>query len=354
VWRARQWSDLDEVRALIARMARQAEAAGFDSLAGSAQTETLAHLAAIEGDLDGAIAHLDEGRRSDWGQANWKKSRWLMIFRAGLALEANDLGLAARLAEEARPSTERTLVSLVGLDLHLACRRGDLAEARPRLDEFMAAVADEGFASATQVHDIMTAALRAGVSPEDLRPLVELTGSYVGHRYEPDEPWRRFLDAQLAEAEGWLEEATGLYQAAAGHLDTSHEALAGHRGTIHVGAARCLIGLGRLEEARRHAEAAATELARWRGWRVDELRAVERRLGMGPEPSGPDSLTPREREVAALLAEGLTNSQVADRLYISPRTAAVHVSNILAKLGMSSRTEVAAWAVREGVGSADR
>ena len=65
--------------------------------------------------------------------------------------------------------------------------------------------------------------------------------------------------------------------------------------------------------------------------------------------TGPDSLTPREREVVGLLAAGLTNSQLADRLYISPRTAAVHVSNILAKLGMSSRTEVAAWAVREGL-----
>jgi DNA-binding NarL/FixJ family response regulator len=52
--------------------------------------------------------------------------------------------------------------------------------------------------------------------------------------------------------------------------------------------------------------------------------------------------------VARLLAEGLSNSQLADRLYISPRTAAVHVSNILSKLGMSSRTEVAAWAVRDG------
>ncbi len=63
-------------------------------------------------------------------------------------------------------------------------------------------------------------------------------------------------------------------------------------------------------------------------------------------------LTPREREVAALLAEGLSNSELARRLYISPRTAAVHVSNILTKLGMTSRTEVAAWAVRNGLTAA--
>ena len=77
---------------------------------------------------------------------------------------------------------------------------------------------------------------------------------------------------------------------------------------------------------------------------------MQRRLGIGPEPQRPGRRSrPREREVAALLAEGLTNAALAERLYISPRTAAVHVSNILAKLGMASRTEVAAWAVREGL-----
>jgi DNA-binding NarL/FixJ family response regulator len=53
-----------------------------------------------------------------------------------------------------------------------------------------------------------------------------------------------------------------------------------------------------------------------------------------------------------LLAEGLTNAQVAERLFIARKTAAVHVSNILAKLGMRSRTEVAAWAVRSGLAPA--
>jgi DNA-binding NarL/FixJ family response regulator len=51
-------------------------------------------------------------------------------------------------------------------------------------------------------------------------------------------------------------------------------------------------------------------------------------------------LTPRERQVAQLIAEGLTNTELARRLFISPRTAAVHVSSILRKLGVSSRTEV--------------
>ena len=50
-----------------------------------------------------------------------------------------------------------------------------------------------------------------------------------------------------------------------------------------------------------------------------------------------------------LLAEGLSNGEIARRLYISTKTASVHVSNILAKLDMTSRTEVAAWAVRSGL-----
>ena len=60
-------------------------------------------------------------------------------------------------------------------------------------------------------------------------------------------------------------------------------------------------------------------------------------------------LTSRKREVAALLAEGPTNSQLAERLYISPRTAAVHVYNILMKLGLSGRAEITACAVRHEV-----
>jgi DNA-binding CsgD family transcriptional regulator/tetratricopeptide (TPR) repeat protein len=62
-----------------------------------------------------------------------------------------------------------------------------------------------------------------------------------------------------------------------------------------------------------------------------------------PEQPDPlDSLTPREREVFALLAEGLSNRAIAERLYISEKTASVHVSNILAKLEVSSRLQAVA------------
>jgi DNA-binding NarL/FixJ family response regulator len=56
-------------------------------------------------------------------------------------------------------------------------------------------------------------------------------------------------------------------------------------------------------------------------------------------------LTVRELQVAGLVAEGLTNRQIAERLVISARTADRHVSNILAKLGLATRAQVAAWSV---------
>ncbi|MFN2218788.1 MAG: response regulator [Anaerolineae bacterium] len=63
-------------------------------------------------------------------------------------------------------------------------------------------------------------------------------------------------------------------------------------------------------------------------------------------PTPGHDLTERERDVLALLVEGLNNRQIADRLVVSPSTIKSHVSHILAKLGVASRTEAAALAVR--------
>jgi Response regulator containing a CheY-like receiver domain and an HTH DNA-binding domain len=83
-------------------------------------------------------------------------------------------------------------------------------------------------------------------------------------------------------------------------------------------------------------------------------RAMEYALGKDAKTellvdAGP--LSRREREVVAMVAVGMTNRQIADRLFIAERTAEGHVERIRNKLGVRSRTEVATWAVERGVGS---
>ena len=68
----------------------------------------------------------------------------------------------------------------------------------------------------------------------------------------------------------------------------------------------------------------------------------------------PFGLTPRELEVLGLLADGLDNREIAERLYISPKTASVHVSNIYGKLGVESRVAAATTAHNLGLAGAPR
>lgn len=70
-------------------------------------------------------------------------------------------------------------------------------------------------------------------------------------------------------------------------------------------------------------------------------------------PESPEALTERETEVLRLLARGKANKQIADGLYVTEKTVKAHVSRILAKLGVSSRTQAALYAVRAGLVSLD-
>jgi DNA-binding CsgD family transcriptional regulator len=78
--------------------------------------------------------------------------------------------------------------------------------------------------------------------------------------------------------------------------------------------------------------------------RID-LRAIRQ---LPPAETKAFGLTDREREILALLARGRTNAQIGTELFISPKTASVHVTNILRKLGVTRRTQAAAIAERAG------
>jgi DNA-binding NarL/FixJ family response regulator len=83
--------------------------------------------------------------------------------------------------------------------------------------------------------------------------------------------------------------------------------------------------------------------------------AVSRQLARAfsaPGRAVADTLTAREHEVLVLLAAGLSNREVASRLVISERTARTHVSSILDKLGLRSRTQAALYAIQQGLAQA--
>jgi DNA-binding CsgD family transcriptional regulator len=191
--------------------------------------------------------------------------------------------------------------------------------------------------------DVAQSALLAGVPPSRVRD--EFLGGWA-KSHNSHEFVARHLDGVLRLAEG---DFLGAVEALAAVLDPVDPSLyVPTVGSLRTTYASALLASGDRVGALHAVNQAMADLAAWPGWRRDRAEALAHRLE-GTSGRADGELTHREREVAALVAEGLTNSQLAERLFISPKTAAVHVSNILAKLGLSSRAEVAAWAVRHGV-----
>ena len=305
--------------------------------------------AAVVGDLPRAQRQLDLWRQREDDRV--EVIAWMTI--AGhVALETGDVTTAADLAAGVRALLEglpvRAHVWSLALDLAVAADRGD--DARPILD----ALADrlvENAGPGPSLGDIegpaVLDALRAGVAPADVRAFFDRALPLSRRAHHACAGWAAHAEAALLEAEGDLAGAARAYRES---LTSERPARwATWRAEAHTALARCLLALGQTDAALAEASQAVAVLERWPGHRRDRAAALVRRLSTAVEPGGAGGLTARELEVLALVAEGLTNRQIADRLYISVKTAAVHVSNILAKTGASSRTEAAAWAIQTGV-----
>ncbi|MET8569392.1 AAA family ATPase [Streptomyces sp. NPDC004783] len=121
--------------------------------------------------------------------------------------------------------------------------------------------------------------------------------------------------------------------------------------------AEALLTAGRREEAAREAAAVRREADRLGATplreRLDALVRRGRLTDAAPGEGRTAVLTAREGDVLRLLALGRSNRQIGEELFISAKTASVHVSNILAKLGASSRTEAVAVAYRQGLVAAE-
>ncbi|MDQ5856514.1 MAG: response regulator transcription factor [Actinomycetota bacterium] len=127
---------------------------------------------------------------------------------------------------------------------------------------------------------------------------------------------------------------------------TSFVAEAKVRAALEAGAAGYL-----LKDAEANELASAIRAAVRGEMHLDPAVARQLTAALRAPRVGAVTLTPREREVLALIADGRSNQQIATALVVSERTARTHVSNILAKLGVASRTQAALWAVREGKAS---
>ncbi|WP_435845654.1 helix-turn-helix transcriptional regulator [Streptomyces exfoliatus] len=316
------WDETQEAAERLLRSASSSKPRGSASL-------RLAQLAVARGELDAARRHLADARAAYGARDPIPQYTLLMgqIEIAVAAAEGRFADVRTRLAavEQAGfpPGTHRYGWPLV------------LTAATAEADSRGLPAADEGRAEAL---DTIRACVRRLATPAPV---------WAAHAQQVSE--------EIARAEGRESAARWAETVAAFEPLERPAQLARAR---HRLADALLVEGGHREEAAallREAHATAGRLGA-RPLREDvELLAARARLSLTPEKraaapaeAADDTfgLTPREQDVLRLVAAGRTNRQIAEELFISPKTASVHVSNILAKLGVAGRGEAAALAHR--------
>lgn len=361
--------------------AAEAEAAAREGLAVARGNGLLANVGAIlAGNLVEALLAL--GRRAeaerlliDWDgdPAVGSYHAFLDRLRAELALDQGDLAAAEECMERARVAGRQVRQSqhdlpMARLAMRIAVRAGRPLEARAELLAVLDSLADspagQGFSDGclygllpVLVEGAAGEADSRGAVATDLgRPVVLRRIAEVAAQLRPrtelHQGWALLLAAELARADGvdspgqWAEVVRVLRRTELGCP----------LGQALYRQAEALLLEGRREaavEPLREVEALASA-GRYLRQDVGLLTAraglsLATRPAAAPQPAEPAdqfALTPRERDVLHRLALGRTNRQIAEELYISPKTASVHVSNILAKLSVGSRGEAAAMAHR--------
>jgi DNA-binding CsgD family transcriptional regulator len=308
----------------------------------------LAHVAWATGDLDVATSLAEHALADGRGGLT---TRIIALHTLGfVAMTRGDLERAGVLLEEARRhgarmrELQRLSPALWGL-AEVARLEGDLELAMARCRE--------GWEASARVDDAAylfpflltgTRVLLAGGEPAAATAWVEQVTAALAQR---DIPGTR---AATIHARGLLDLAYGATGRARTALEAAVEQWTDRRrfweGTwARLDLAACLLRSNRPADARRllaAAEEAAT--ARQAIPLAEAAEALRRKVGQGGAPDPWSPLTAREFEVAALIADGRTNGEIAASLGLATRTVASHVEHILAKLSVDRRVEVATWA----------
>jgi DNA-binding CsgD family transcriptional regulator len=234
--------------------------------------------------------------------------------------------------------------------IHLA--KGEVALARELLERVLTPMDSDGSEAAPLLELLVEVLLAAGDVPAAEHVADRLARAATRH----DNPYvgalaalargRVCLATGAGDPRSCLREALGGFTRAQMPLEVAQarlelaRALADDRPEVAVAEARAALDTFERLKAARHADAAGAML-RALGVRPSTARQGDGRV-----------LTNREAEVLALVGEGLSNPDIAARLFISRKTVEHHVSNVLAKLGLRSRAEAAAYAARRSASRA--
>ena len=306
------------------------------------------------GQLDDAERTLGEVR-TGWipgvnGQYFHTSCAWLDVVQG----RTDDAAEHLRLADDLAPSIRdpQAIGPKTGVRMLLNLARGDLA-AGDAVDVLEPFAADTSTSNGLALVARLSAAAARSGSAEAASDVERIRSMFAGRRDGANDVlaanldgWLTLLDAEVASVRGepdvaaWRKAHDGLVE-----RQNAEQALYSHARLVDA-----LARAGETDEAT-HELGEAHRQAKEIGAVVIagdlETLARQRRLklaGSAPSPRSLGGLTGRESEVLALLAEGRTNREIGEALFITEKTASVHVSNILAKLGVSNRGEAAAVA----------
>ena len=327
------WVDGLDYEVVMARYQRAVDRAGFESVLHAPREVAagLARVLALRPQWEAALA--DERNMVTWAA----------LEGVDLALESDDVAEARRLLDAVELDAVEPGADVPELVHRALAAR--IAALEGRLEEAVGLLIDAG--GDGKVH----------VLPESLRDVVEagaMAADIDAIAAAASERWQPYLRAWRTSVSGDWAGAAAAWRDVVDMVDERRPRYVEADACVEL--ARAQHHLGDTEAATDAHRRALDLLSSWPGRRRAAAGRYREPLVHRPAPDAvpgaepvptPHDLTPRERDVARLLAEGCTNAQVASRLGIATKTAAVHVSNILAKLGMQSRTEVATWWIRE-------